>query len=371
MKRLLAILLAFVLSVSLAACSVQAVPNPDGEKPPRTVTDVWGREVALPERVEKIICLGSGAPRIAAYLNVMDILVGAEEHDRKEETVLRDYQPVHYETLKNLPMVGSGGGSGSNNGYPEEIIKAAPDVILAGFSQESADELAAQTGIPVVSVRYTSRGLANDTFYDAMRVFAQVVGAEERCEAVLSFIDSCKADLKDRTAGVGEDAKKTAYTGAVTFSGRHGFAGTYAQFGPFDAIGAKNVADEVEEDGYFEADLEKVLDWDPDVIFLDPGNLNLVEEELAANPGYFGAVRAIREGQVYGMPSFNHCGMNISYALLDAYYAGTVLFPEQFSDVDMAEKGGELLTFFLGEDTFEKMADGGLTFGVIDLGFTQ
>ena len=44
--------------------------TPDGT---RTVTDVWGREVAVPETVTSIVCVGSGAPRIAAYLDVMDI----------------------------------------------------------------------------------------------------------------------------------------------------------------------------------------------------------------------------------------------------------------------------------------------------------
>lgn len=167
----------------------------------RTVTDVWGRTVELPETVDGIVCLGSGAPRMAAYLDVMDLLVGAEEHDQ-EYTVLRDYNPVWQETLSALPVVGAGGGSGANNGYPEEIITAAPDVILAGFTAEAADELQSQTGIPVVCVRYQSINFVDQSFYDAMEVFAQVVGAEERCQEVLSYIDSCKADLAARSEGL-------------------------------------------------------------------------------------------------------------------------------------------------------------------------
>jgi iron complex transport system substrate-binding protein len=371
-KNNVLLFLILVFPLCLAACvkknpqSVTSVPANDPKT--RIVTDVWGREVEIPASVKTIICLGSGAPRIAAYLEVMDMLAGNEEHDAKELTVLRDYNPVYYEALKKLPLVGAGGGSGNNNGYPEEIITVAPDVILAGFSREAADELQKQTGIPVVAVRYISNGLADDTFYAAMRVFAEVVDRRERCDAVLSFIDACKKDLGGRTYGIQDSKKLKAYTGAVTFSGRHGFAGTYSKFGPFTAINALNVADEASKEGYYEADLEKIVVWNPDIIFLDPGNMNLVNDEYATNPDYFKSLRAVQNEQVYTMPSFNNCGMNISYALINAYYAGIVLFPEQFSDIGIDKKANEILTFFLGKDIYDAMAQGGLYYGKITIG---
>lgn len=390
-KKVLCVLLAMALTLGMVGCAGRntdgsefsgtendstAVADSSAEKDTnvpencgiRTVIDVWGREVEIPANVQSIICLGSGAPRIAAYLDVVDMMVGAEDHDKEKETILRDYSPVYQEQIKDLPSVGAGGGSGANNGYAEEIIQAAPDVILAGFSAEAADELTRQTGIPVVSVRYLSINFVDTSFYDAMRVFAEVVGAEDRCEEVLTFIDACKADLNDRTKNVADTDKLRAYTGAVTFSGRHGFAGTYSNFGPFLGIHAWNVADEAEVQNYFETDLEKVVEWDPDVIFLDPGNMDLVNDEYNTNPGYFDSLRAVREGQVYTMPSFNNCGTNITYALMDSYYAGIVLYPEQFADVDMAEKGGEILSFMLGEDFFSEMEKDGLYYGTLTIG---
>ena len=336
----------------------------------KVVSDVWGRNVEIPAAVKSIVCLGSGAPRIAAYLNVMDMLVGAEESDANNFTVLRDYNPVHHETLKALPIVGTGGGSGNNNSYPEEIVMLAPDVILAAFSPQAADELQGQTGIPVVAVRYISTGLANETFYAAMRVFAEVLGngARERCETILSFIDAAKEDLNSRTSAIPDSEKLKAYAGAVTFNGQRGFAGTYSNFGPLVLINALNVADEKGKEGFYEADLEKVIVWDPDVIFLDPGNMSLVNGEYAANPNYFRSLRAARDSRVYAMPAFNYAGTNITYALMNSYYAGIVLFPKQFADVDMAKKSAEILTLFLGRDTYDVMADGGLHYGTITIG---
>lgn len=362
---LLVLIAALAVAVCVSAAPARGAENPDGV---RTVTDVWGRTVEIPRTVGKIVCLGSGAPRLAAYLGVVEKLVGREKHDAENATVLRDYNPVHRDRLAKLPVVGAGGGSGANNGYPEELIVAAPDVILAGFTREAAEELQAQTSIPVVCVRYLSVNFVDDTFYSAMRVFAEVVGAQKRCEEVLAFIDGCKADLSARTSDIPDAGKQKAYAGAVTFSGRHGFAGTYSHFGPFMGIHARHVADEVSRNGYFEADLEKIVVWDPDVLFLDPGNMDLVRDEYKTNPGYFDSLRAVREGRVYTMPSFNNCGTNVSYALMNAYFAGTVLFPERFADIEIAAKSAEILTFLLGRDIYGEMAEQGLYYGVLKIG---
>lgn len=379
-KKITAIILALAALLSLAACGSSTAPEQsaapaqentaqeNAAQEMRIVTDTWGRKVEIPYTVESIICLGSGAPRMAAYLDVVDMMVGVEDHDKEAYNILRDYNPVYRDEIKELPAVGSGGGSGANNGYAEEIITVAPGVILAGFSAEAADELYGQTGIPVVCVRYLSRNFVDESFYDAMRVFAEVVGAQERCESVLSFIDECKQDLNDRTKDIPDSDKKKVYTGAVTFSGRHGFGGTYAHFGPFMGVNALNVADEAADQNYYEVDLEKVIEWDPDIIFLDPGNMDLVNDEYNTNPGFFDALRAVKEGQVYTMPSFNNCGTNITYALMDAYYAGIVLYPEQFADVTMPGIGGKILSFMLGKDTFAEMEAGGLYYGILTIG---
>lgn len=370
-KKLVLAAVLLVMLLLLSACSRQDAGPVEGSQDEadgtRVVVDVWGREVEIPEKVETIITLGSGAPRIAAYLGVMDMVVGSEKYLEQGVNVRRDYNPVHYDRLVKLPVVGEGGGSGQNNGFPEEIIMVNPDVIIAGFDREPADELQAQTGIPVVSVRHTT-GLAPGEFYKAVRVFAEVVGAQERAEELLSYIDELKEDLNRRTKDVPENEKLKVYSGAITWNGRRGFAGTYSNFGPLAAINARNVSDRPDIDGFYEADLESIVQWDPDVIFLDPGNMDLVNEEYTKNPGYFKSLRAVREGQVYTMPAFNNAGTNITYAFINAYFAGTVLYPEQFADVDIEKKAAEILIKFLGANTFDLMAENGLFYGKLTIG---
>lgn len=375
MKRLIALLTALFCLSALTACggtsgedaSAQSATE-TGTAATRTVVDSFGREVEIPEEVNTIVCTGSGALRMISYLQCTDRLIGVEDTDKEYETsTLRDYAHVYYETFRDLPSIGKGGGT-SNTAYVEELIMLQPDVILSGYSQEALEDLQSATGIPCVSIRAQSINFIDESFYTAMEIAADVLGAQDRCEEVLTYIDQCKADLTERTADIPEEDKPTCYTGAVTFSGAHGFTGTYSNFGPFLAIGARNVADEAGETGYYDADPEKIVAWDPDVIFLDPGNMDLVNDEYRSNPGYFESLRAVQEGKVYSCVSFNNYSTNVGYAIADAYYAGTVLFPDRFTDVDIAAKTDEILEFLLGEGYYDEMAADGLRFGVMELG---
>ena len=383
MQKSFALLLAVLLLATVFSCVTVSASAEDT----RTVVDVWNREVEIPNEVKTIVCLGSMGPRFAAYLDAVDMMVGAEDLDINNMSARFDYSPVYHDQLKELPPVGPGGGSGENNAYAEQIIVLQPDVIIAGFNEDDCNELQNQTGIPVVSIRYRTKGFIDEGFYRSMRIFAAVIGAEERCEEVLAYIDACKADLAERTAAVENTDKERAYTGAVTFNGRHGFAFTYVNFPPFDAVNAYNVADELVEeqtgeaaktaettgkayignDG-FEVDLEQIIAWDPDIIFLDPANMDLVNDEYATNPGFFDSLRAIQEGKVYTMPGTNAAGPNITYLLINAYYAGIVLYPEQFSDITLETKAAEIMETMLGQDFFQQMQDGGLYYGTITIG---
>ena len=80
---------------------------------------------------------------------------------------------------------------------------------------------------------------------------------------------------------------------------------------------------------------------------------------------------AVREGNLYACVSFNNYSTNVGYALADAYYAGSVIYPERFDDVNIAEKADDILEFLLGRRYYNDMKANGLTFGVIELGSAQ
>ena len=354
----------FIVVMMLTACDTATAETAIET---RIITDVWGREVEIPVNIETIITLGPGATRIATYLNATDMIIGAETQTANFN-ILMDFSPIVYDKFKLLPIVGRGGGSGENNAYPEEIIAISPDVILAAFTPEAAEELQSQVNIPVVAVRYISTGLANETFFNAVTVFGEVIGRSDRATEILEFIEEMREDLNIRTINIPDDEKLTVYPGAVTFAGQRGFGGTHSQFGPLTVINALNVADTYLQDGFYEVDFEQIVAWDPDVIFLDPGNIHLVNAEFDSNPGFFNSLSAIENGRVYTMPAFNFSATNVTYGFINAYFAGTILFPYEFRDIKINQKAQEILIFFLGQDTFSTMEENGLFYGRLVIG---
>ena len=79
MKQVFAWLLALTMLAGLSACGGSGTAEAPEAEETRTVTDVWNREVEIPGEVDSIVCLGSMAPRFAAYLDVVDMMVGAED----------------------------------------------------------------------------------------------------------------------------------------------------------------------------------------------------------------------------------------------------------------------------------------------------
>lgn len=331
----------------------------------RTVKDLHGRTVKVPSEVKRFVCTGSGALRVASYLGALDRLVGIESSDlRYKNDPKRDYAYAHHDRFKSLPVIGKGGGTGYT-ANPEAILALEPDVILTGYAPEAAEQLARETSIPVISVYYLSQGLVNDSFLKAVQLAGTVLGREERAKAIVDFIENVQADLQRRVQNRGGDTGPTVYPGAVTFSGAHGFAGTYSRFGPLAVLGARSISDRPDREGFYETDLEFVLQQDPDLIFLDPGNLSIVAEEVKSKRDYFASLKAVKTGNVYAMPSYNQYSTNIAYSLANAYYAGTVLFRKQFADVDFAVRFNEIVTFFNGRGWYDRMAALGQPYGKI------
>ena len=332
------------------------------EEGTRTITDSTGRTVTIPETVESIVCVNVGALRYTCYMQAQDLVVGVEDYEQ-EPTMSRLYNYVNFEQFSSLPVIGSNG-----EHYPEAIISANPDVIIMSAAEsKDADDLQDKTGIPVVVVPGSDTTL-DDNAYETIRLMGEVYGKEDRAEELTNYLDSVKADLETRTADIPDADKPTVYVGGVSFKGHHGFEGTEANYGPFVLIHANNLADTTGQSGAFDIDTEQVLAWDPDVIFLDFNGMALINEDYAKNPDFYQGPPAVREGRVYSQISFRSSASNLETALADAYYAATILYPEQFADIDPVEKAGEIFTALLGTNPYEDLKEAGYEFRPIQLG---
>jgi iron complex transport system substrate-binding protein len=312
--------------------------------------------------VESVVCVGVGALRYTCYLEAQDLVVAVEDCE-KEAVISRLYNYVNIERFRDLPVIGTNG-----NPYPEEIIKIAPDVIvMSKFASVDADDLQAKTGTPVVVVPGSDTTLDEDA-YETIRILGQLYGKEDRAKELTDYLKGIQQDLDQRTRDIPEDEKPTVYVGGVSFKGHHGFEGTEAGYGPFALIGAKNLADTTGQTGAFNIDLEQVLSWDPDIIFVDFNGMDFINEDYAKNPDYYNALTAVQEGKVYSQISFRSSASNLETALADAYYAACVIYPEQFRDVDPIAKAGEIFEMLLGANPYADLKEAGYEFRAIEIG---
>ena len=358
MRKVLAMFLvaAAVLSL-LAGCTTQVSYNVS-----RVITDGAGRQVEVPEKVASIVCVGVGALRYTCYMGAQDLVIGVEDYEVKEG-MTRLYQYVNFEKFKDLPVIGTNGVP-----YTEEIITLAPDVIVMSKSASvEADDLQAKTGTPVVVVPGSDTTLDQDAF-DTIRILGQLYGKETRANELTGYLNGIEKDLTDRTKDIPEEDKPSVYVGGVSFKGHHGFEGTEAGYGPFALIGAKNLADTTGQSGAFNIDLEQVLSWDPDILFVDFNGLNLINEDYAKNPDFYNALTAVQEGKVYSQISFRSSASNLETALADAYYAACVMYPQQFQDIDPIAKAQEIFEMLLGANPYANLKEAGYEFRPIEIG---
>lgn len=96
--------------------------------------------------------------------------------------------------------------------------------------------------------------------------------------------------------------------------------------------------------------------------------MNHVNEDYAVNPDFYHNLTAVQEGKLYTMVSFNYFSTNMELAIVDAYFAGSVLYPEQFADIRFEEKAEEIFNTMLGCDYLNVLDQNGQGFGTITIG---
>ena len=377
MKKLASLLLILGILLSLCACGAANQPaptaaaettaepteEPAAEPETRIVVDGLGREIEVPAKVETIVTLGN-ASRMATYLGLADKMITVTSGDNNDSVVMA-YGYYNHDIWADLPVCSSGGYGEIN---PEVIIEASPDVILCTFEEDIVANIEEQLGRKVVAAPQGT--LFAEDYEHALRVFGEACGVSDRAETVIAFIQESLADLDSRTSSIADDNKPTALCAAATFRGGHGIAGVYANNAVFATVNAKDVTvGYIDAQKGVEVDKEQVLEWNPDLIVLDASNLGLVENEYAEDPAFFESLNAVKNGELYQWPNSTSNYTNVEIPLVNAYYIGSVMFPEAFADVDFETTAEEIFRFFLGHDGYlSVLNNAGMGYGSVVLG---
>ncbi|MDD4650000.1 MAG: iron ABC transporter substrate-binding protein [Desulfoplanes sp.] len=354
-----------------------ALPSSCPAAAERTITDASGQRKTIPADISHVICSGSGCLRLLTYMQAQSMIVGVDDIEtRRKRFEARPYALANPD-FKKQPTFGEFRGHDN----PERILALSPppDIIFKTIASmgTNPEELAQKTGIPVIILDSGDLGEHRLAFYNALRIIGSVLGKEQRAETVISFFEKNIQQLGIRTANMSPDKKRSVFIGGVAFKGPHGFQSTEPDYPPFKFVGLRNIAytTGINGKGLRHSDVakEKLLEWDPNILFLDLSTLQFGKQggglnELKTDPAYQ-TLTAVQQGMVYGVLPYNGYSQNYGSILANAWFIGKMLYPEQFKDIDPAAKADAIYTFLVGKPVFEKMnaAFGNLVFSEISV----
>ena len=322
----------------------------DEEKgPTRTITDMLGRVVEVPVEIDGLIGIEAGALRLLVYMELTDKVLGIEENE-KDTGAGGSAKPYVFANpeLLDLPTIGP-----MHGGDAELIVTQGPDVIFWTYTDTSkADDLQTKTGIPVVTLNYGDLGENRDTFYDALALIGDIMGNPERAVEVKDFIEGRIKELDDVTSELGESP--SCYVGGIGYRGAHGMLSTEPSYSSLEFVNGRNVASSLGLEHAF-IDKEKIIDWDPEVVFIDEGGLSMAQEELS--DGIYDTVDAVENGRLYCVLPYNWYTTNFGTVLGNSYFIASVLYPGELEDMDPVKETNDIYEFLVGGRVYEDMAE--------------
>jgi len=328
----------------------------------RQITDAAGRTIVIPDKINHIICSGSGCLRLVSYLGAQNLVVGVDDIEARNNKF--DARPYSFANpqFKSLPVFGGFRG----RDVPEKILSLPilPQVIFKTYGASGYDpvKLTKKTEIPVITLEYGDLASNRQDFYKALTILGQALDRQDRAKELISFFDSQINELENRTKDIPDVQRKTCFVGGIAFKGPHGFQSTEPQYPPFGFINAKNIAKPLDNEKKLRQSnfsKEKILAINPEILFLDLSTLQMGEDqgglfELKNDPVYQG-LTAVENNNVFGVLPYNWYTQNFGSILADAWYIGKIIYPEQFSDIVPEKKADEIYTFLLSKPMFQQM----------------
>ena len=328
-KRLLALVLALVMSLSLFACGQkqQEDKTDDGTQTEstRVFTDSCGREVTVPADIQKIAVSGPLA-QMVVFAIAPDKMVGVA--NAWDESAKAYFDAKYLE----LPLLGQlYGGKGELN--LETLLAAAPDVVIdvgepKDSMAEDLDALQEQTGIPFVHIDAYLASM-DDTYAMLGDLLAMPNEAQ-------GLADYCRYAY-DKVKAIADSVEKVNLLYVTGEEGLNVIARGSYHAEVIDML-CNNLAvvDEPSSKGTGnEVDMEQILNWNPDAVIFAPGS---IYSTVADNENWQ-TIPAIRDGRYYEVPMgpYNWMGFPPSVQrILGMQWMAKVLSPNA-ADYDMYE----------------------------------
>ncbi len=346
-------MLSLVLVFALSGCGTSSASGGDSgasedgsgdATTTRTVTDLQGTDVEIPNHVTKIAAAYPAVDEIFLLLGSEDQVCAINQYNQSNEWLLK-LAP----SLKELPTLFDSSGKFD----AETLLSINPDVVVCG-SEEVAEAVRAQ-GIPAV----VAMAISVDSLKQTISLIGEILGADDRASDLVSYYEDNMKQATDRTSDLSADQRPKVYY--ATGNGPLNTEGTGSIVTDWMTMaGGTNVAADNGIDGMFkDVTTEQLLAWNPDIIITVN---NKVRDEFLSDSAY-ADLTAVKNGAVYASPSgaYTWCVRSADEATM-TLWAATKIQPDLFSDIDYDAITKDFYTQFynyeLTDDEVDDILDG-------------
>jgi iron complex transport system substrate-binding protein len=286
-------------------------------------TDSAGRDVDLPDRVQRVFPAGPPASLILFMVAPEKMLGWARAPGPKA----RAFLPQRYAAL---PETGRLTGRG-NTVRLEDLVKLAPDFVLdvgstAPTYVSLADQVQRQTHIPEVLIG----GRLADT-PQTLRTLGGLLGVAPRAEALARYAETVLAAIRRGVAQIAANQRPSVYLARGPQGLQSAVAGSIGSE-VVDLLGARNV---VGKDAgprtIVDVSAEEILARQPDVILVIDRRFRAA---IGGDPVWREA-KAVRQGRVHFVPDLPFSWLDEPPApnrLIGLLWLGKLLYPAVFTE---------------------------------------
>ena len=231
-----------------------------------TITDQAGNEVTLPKDIKRIaVCDILPLPSVlTVFFNSGDKIVGMSEPSMTaaKNGLLGELYP---EILK-----ADTGFIKDSEVNTEELLKLKPDVVFYGASNPEMGDKLREAGFNAVAISVNKWEYNTiETLNNWIDLLSQIFPEDAKADVVKKHSEEVYKMVQDRVKDIPDDERANVFflfkydETSIATSGNSFFGSWWAK-----AIGAKNVADDIEKDNAVPVNMEQIYKYNPDIIFM-------------------------------------------------------------------------------------------------------
>lgn len=306
----------------------------------RTFTDQIGRQVTVPDKVDRVVVLQHQTLNLLVQMNATDKIVGVMANWKQQ---LGDGYARLAPELAQKTALGD-----LTHVDPEQLVALHPQVVfVTNYAPQEMIDKISSLDIPVVaiSLRHDAAGeqtKMNPTMADEEQAYdrglregitliGDIVNKPQEAKALIDATDKGRKLVSDRLQAIPEDQRVRAYMANpdLTTYGSGKYTGLMMAH-----AGALNVAASTVK-GFKPVAMEQVIAWNPQVIFVQDRYPKVVDEILQSPQ--WQVIDAVKNHRVYLMPDYAKAW---GYPMPEAMGIGELwmakkLYPQKFTDIDM------------------------------------